>query len=348
MRTTAAVLALLCLAPRPSCAGALDEADRAALADAAQARAALARTATGSIQVNVYDGTRRLLAPGTATLVRVTRPFASPRQAVSAVVESPRILIDGLPLSDDGRDVYSVVVSPRGYRDAGVFPVRLSAGAAAIADVMALPKRASFDFSQASWTALRASRPQLWSLLAAGLPERDARARYEALLARRPATGAALFNLTTALSQVTLDGRDWLSYLKKLRWGDLNDYGISAWADARVAQAVSDGLRGGVLTHGGLEQVFHRGSTQSVKQIQFPVANVHFVVFGNVRAVVGGVDCVYVTAHIDGYRGIRHAAEVAKWMMTGKLTDPATVYRLRWTAARQAGAPAFDPPYAVR
>jgi len=303
---------------------------------------------TGAIDLDIYDGTRRLMAPGAETLVRLI-DVGTGKEVLSRFVSGPVVLIKGLPYRDNFEDDYSIVVSPKGYKQGGVFPVKLLPGKAVKADVMVLPQNGRFDFSQAAWPALQKSDSELVALLSSGLPEAATRQRYETLMADRPDALAALLNITTALSQIRLGGQDWLSYLKELDWsGGMEPYGFGAWADAAVAARISRAVKAGQLSSEPLRGFFHPGSTLSVKQQQLPSANVHFIVFGNRRRAINGIECVYISVHIDAYRGVLHAGEVAKWFMKHELTDPKTIYQLRWNAAQEMGLPEFDPRYTIR
>jgi len=317
-------------------------------AGAAYQRLQAPEARTGDIALNIYDGTRRLMAPGIETLIRLI-DAGTGKEVLSRFVSGPIVLIKGLPYHDNFKDAYSIVVSLKGYKQGGIFPVKLSSGKTVKADVMVLPKNGKFDFSQASWPALQESDPELIALLSAGLPQPAARQRYETLMAQRPNDLAALLNITTALSQIRLDGQDWLSYLKELDWDHgMEPYGFGAWADAAVAQRIAGAVKAGQLSSESLKGFFHPGSTLSVKQHQLPNANVHFIVFGNQRRVIDGVKCVFISVHIDAYRGVLHAGEVAKWYLKHELTDPKTIYQLRWNAAQEAGLPDFDPHYTIR
>jgi len=317
-------------------------------ASAAYQRLQAPEAKTDAIELDIYDGTRRLMAPGAETLVRLI-DTGTGKEVFSRFVNNPVVLIKGLPYHDNFQDNYSIVVSPKGYKQGGVFPVKLLQGKTVKADVMVLPQKGRFDFSQASWPALQESDPEFIALLAAGLDQPAARQRYETLMAERPDVLAALLNITTALSQIRLGGQDWLSYLKQLDWsGSMEPYGFGAWADASVTAQITRAVKAGQLSSESLKGFFHPGSTLSVKQQQLPVANVHFIVFGNQRRVINGIKCVYISVHIDAYRGVPHAGEVAKWFIKHELTDPKTIYQLRWNAAQEMGLPEFDPHYTIR
>ena len=82
----------------------------------------------------------------------------------------------------------------------------------------------------------------------------------------------------------------------------------------------------------------HKGATRSYKQIEFGEANVQLTFHENDRLLIDGVSCVKIEPDIDYYRdpGAHLLLEVAVNAF-GSLTDPQTVYVLRWIAGRHAG-----------
>jgi hypothetical protein len=61
------------------------------------------------------------------------------------------------------------------------------------------------------------------------------------------------------------------------------------------------------------------------------------------------VDCIVVEPDIDYFKdpGAHGLLEVMPNKFTGGLTNPETVYALRWMAGRRAGIPEFNPPYTI-
>jgi hypothetical protein len=92
--------------------------------------------------------------------------------------------------------------------------------------------------------------------------------------------------------------------------------------------------------------MFHKGATSSFKQVQFGEANVQITFHENDSAPK---DCVSVEPDMDYFQDIgAHAIiEVLHNNLTGKTSDPKTIYALRWIAGMQAGVPEFNPPYTV-
>lgn len=94
---------------------------------------------------------------------------------------------------------------------------------------------------------------------------------------------------------------------------------------------------------------FHPGATSSYKQVEFGEANVQLTFHEDDTATIDGRKCVCVEPDIDYYKDLAaHALlEVLSNRLTGGLTDPRTVYVLRWIAGRHAGVPPFNPIYTI-
>jgi len=95
--------------------------------------------------------------------------------------------------------------------------------------------------------------------------------------------------------------------------------------------------------------VFHKGATDSYKQIQFGEANLQLSFHQNDKKTIDGVECIMMEPDIDYYKDLlAHAVlEVALNGIGSSLTDPRQVYMLRWIAGRHAGVAPFQPPYTL-
>jgi hypothetical protein len=80
----------------------------------------MAAQATGSIRLNVVDGTRQAVSDGLEFLVRILD--GSKRQVASKFVKGPTSSIVGLPYHDNFDDWYTIIVHADGYQDTGIYP----------------------------------------------------------------------------------------------------------------------------------------------------------------------------------------------------------------------------------
>jgi hypothetical protein len=94
---------------------------------------------------------------------------------------------------------------------------------------------------------------------------------------------------------------------------------------------------------------FHPGATSSYKQTQFGEAIVRLTFHEGDVKTIGTTECSLVEPDISYLANpLGHALlEVLANTTTGGLSDPKTVYVLRWIAGRHAGIPEFDPPYTI-
>jgi hypothetical protein len=309
--------------------------------------------ASTALEVTVYDGTRALLTPDVdldVRLIRVRNGRAP--QSLPQSVRAPSIRFTGLDDYDDTLTTYSVLVSAAGYQGAGFYPLKLRAGQDVRLDLMLIPKAFRFDFGQASWDNLKQSQPSLYRLLRAEVIEESvARSRYESLLVpdRGPLL-AALLNITTAMGQIHLRDGTVLDSVKALEW-DNPEYPMKpdrfyGWAASRIIDEV--GAEDSWAPEPG-PGLFHSGATRSYKQTQFGEANVQLTFHEGHTRQIDGEECVLVEPDIDYYKdlGAHAVLEVLDSLITGRLTDPATVYILRWIAGREADTPSFEPPFTI-
>ena len=120
-----------------------------------------------------------------------------------------------------------------------------------------------------------------------------------------------------------------------------------AWADPSLVNQVAQAAEQGKFAPSVGTALFHPGATRSWKEVQFGEASVKFTFHEMDTMSIDGKACVKVEVGVDYFKDAQaHALlEVIVNTLTGSLTDPRDVYRLRWTAARRAGVPDFDPPY---
>jgi hypothetical protein len=302
---------------------------------------------TSSLQVNIYDGTRQLIAAGVDVLFTI---IDGNQRQVFRQFEPSRTNFK-VPFYDNFGDNYTVVAFTKDYDQAGFSPVKCSPATPQSLDLMLLKKDADFNFASAGWDALAASRPPLSALLAHGARDAAAaRDRYTQLMEERPAVLACLFNITTAMAAIHLPVGTPLDYFKELIWDDtMAQDRFYGWADPALYDQVKlAAAQGGFSRELGFG-VFHTGATDSYKQIQFGEANVQLTFHANDTKEIDGVQCIRMEPDIDYYKdlGAHALLEVIVNGISGSLTDPRQVYVLRWIAGRHAGVAEFNPPYMI-
>jgi hypothetical protein len=293
----------------------------------------------------------QLLAPANDILYRVID--GSQKKIFEQCQKSSSLLLKGLPFYNNFGDNYTVIASADGYWQAGFTPVKLSPTVDVKIDLMLLPKNPRFDFSMASWDAIKVNMP----FLASGADDDTGRARYEDMMQKDPRTLAALLNISIMLRQVRLSAGTPLTYLKQLIWKDMPEGNIFlpyqdrfyAYADKTLVSQIQLAAQRGEFAPVLDPLTFHIGATSSYKQIQFGEANVQLTFHENDTRTIDGTECVVVETDIDYYKDLAaHAlVHVMANALSGSLTDPKDVYRLRWIAGRRAGVPEFNPPYTI-
>lgn len=303
---------------------------------------------TADMMISVFDGTRHPIRDGLQILYRVVD--GNQKQVLSKYESKSFVYIPNLHFFDNFGDDYSIIVSAPNFFQAGFFPVKISPKLLATADLMLIPKNSELDFSEASWSNLEVSRPKVFSLLSAGVASNFAQARYEELRNTRPASLASFFNLTTAMEQISLPVGTPLDYMKQLKWDDSYQQDrFFCYADKNLLNQVKLAAQEGTFVPEIGPGFFHPGATSSYKQVQFGEANVQLTFHEGDVTTIGGVECVCLEPDIDYYKDLAaHALlEVLQNKLTGGLTDPKTVYVLRWIAGRHAGVAPFEPPYRI-
>jgi hypothetical protein len=303
---------------------------------------------TCSLKVSLFDGSRQALNASIEPLITIRD--GNQKQVFRDFVKQSSCVFSDLPFSNNFGDNYTVVAWASGFEQAGFTPVPVSPTQPGHVDIMLLKQSAGFNFNHARWTVLDTSAPTAKGLLSAGVAEEAAQKRYDELRENREPVLACFFNLTTAMDQIHLPDRTPMAYLKELIWDDtMAQDRFFAWADPGLVEQVRRAAQQGLFAPEPGTAVFHTGATCSFKQIQFGEANVQLTFHENDRKDIDGVSCIKVEPDIDYYKdlGAHAVLEVIHNKLSGSLTDPRQVYVLRWIAGRQAGIPAFEPPYTI-
>ena len=310
------------------------------------------------IMVNIFDGTRQPITIGPSMQNVLIRVIDGQQNEVSAEFHSAASVSFDVPCFDGPGDNYAVIAFAENYLQAGFTPVPVSSSAVQMADLMLLPKQGTFNFADASWAALRQTHADVLSILSHGAAnDQAAEARYEGLMEEKTPSLACLWNLMTAMAGIHLPQGTPVNYLKEIIWQDMPGDELFApaqdrfyaWADKNLVDQVKTAAQQGEFAPEINPSFFHKGATTSYKQIQFGEANVQLTFHENNTRKIDGVDCVAVEPDIDYYKdlGAHALLEVLPNFLSGGLTDPKSVYVLRWIAGRHAGVPDFNPPYTI-
>jgi len=119
------------------------------------------------------------------------------------------------------------------------------------------------------------------------------------------------------------------------------------WADAAIVEQLNGAVDDGAFAPAPV--VLHPGATASYKQLQFGEANLQITLHQNDTQTLSGVECVKVELDIDYFRDpLAHLLLEVAVNALGNITDPRSVYALRWIAGQRAGLPEFDPLYTIQ
>lgn len=309
---------------------------------------------TGSVVLNVFDGQRRLVAPGTKLLVRIID--GNQKFIVDRYYDGPSIRFDGLPFYNNFGDNYTIIVWTSGYKQAGFTPVKISnkPEETPVLDLMLMPSEYTVDFSDATFDALKLTNSPIYFLLLSGDSEAIAKARWDGLMKNDPLTAVCILNIATALSDSKLaSGSPMLPFVRQLVFDPKSKDKPSksrffGFADKRLVEELAGEVKRGTWHADPGSFVFHPGSTSSFREKRFGEANMQVTFYEYDTKVIDGVVCVKVEVDIDYYRDpAAHAIlEVLPHLITGGASDPITVYQLRWIAGRRSGND-FAPPYRI-
>jgi len=318
---------------------------------------------TTSLLVNLFDGTRHPFHADVNVLVQVFRPQPN-KPPLVANAKGNSFRFDDLPFNDSPDDDLRVTIFAKHHYEAGFFPVTMPKNDTRELDLMLVPKPYQFVFNRSAWDQLSNNRQELFEVLGGGTADdAAAKARYERLMKQDPASLAALLNISTAISDISLprdSGTTALSYFKNLIW---NSNGGPDWDPASPEAPKQDRFYAyatlelrdrivaapkGDFSKEPLPGLPHPGATLSYKQNQFGEANVQFTFHEKALSPPG---LVKVECDIDYFADpVSHAIlEVIPNHFTHGKTTPLMAYALRWMAAKaQDGLPEFDPLYIIQ
>ena len=297
------------------------------------------------ILLSVYDGGRAPISGSVEMLVRVRD--GQQKEWISRSVKGP-VVVCQVPFSNNFKDRYTVLVSADNHRDAGFFPVNVTPALDQSVSLMLLRKAADFKF--ADWEVLTRDHPKISSFLSCGLDQSEAEANYQNLRTQKPASLAALLNLTAAMSAIQLPENTPLEYFKQILWDEsMAQDRFFAYVDRRLLDQVRTAAAQGLFAPEPSPGLFHPDATCSFKQIQFGEANFQLTFHEGNRKTIGKTECIKVEPDMDYYKDIgAHAIlEVIPNSLLHRLSDPKIIYVLRWIAGKHAGIPEFNPGYTL-
>ncbi|MBS1808671.1 MAG: hypothetical protein JST84_10810 [Acidobacteria bacterium] len=302
------------------------------------------------IKLSLFSSTRQSISPDFKSLVTVSNGL---HQLVHREFHTGQPPVFEVDFFDNFGDDYTVLVAAKKHHDAGFFPVKVALGLTQQVDLMLLPKKNRYNFSEATWEKLKLADPALVQIFVRGAAsETEARGFYEELLDgtdRQQDAIATLHNITTALHAVELPVGKPLDYFKQLIWEGQPPQRdrFFAFADEMLVEQIKQARAHGTWVNA--PAVTHPGATSAFKQVQFGEANVELAFHEQDRRDIDGVSCVKIEADIDYFKDpLAHfLLELIPNAITHNQTDPKIVYLLRWIAGRHAGVPEFNPPYTL-
>jgi len=299
------------------------------------------------LRVRIFDGTRQRFPTNTPLLITV---IDGQGKVIYDRKEEPSDATFPVPFYDNLFDNYSVVAFRDGYEQAGFMPVHCTPTTPQTVDIMLLPKNGTYNFASARWANVQAGDPRIAALLTSGADAATAERRYGDLMEQRPAALACFWNLITAMSGISLPQGTPLDYFREMIWDEtLAQDRFFAYADPALYEEVKLAAIQKEFEREPGFAIFHKGATDSYKQIQFGEANVQLTFHANDTKLINGVQCIKMEPDIDYYKDLlaHGILEVAVNGLTHTLSNPRQAYVLRWIAGRHAGVPAFNPPYTI-
>jgi len=280
--------------------------------------------ASAQLMVSALDGERKPFVASKQLLI--TLRDARDRERFRDFRPGPSVPFS-IALRDDGSDTLRVIVHADGCEQAGIAPVALRANTWASADLMLIRKGAQPNFRDAQWLRLPGDLQSFFH-------DRDAYDR--AVDGSRPAL-ATILNSLAATRQTGL-----LPYVARLDWSRVRPDRFWMWVEREFVLRIERG------PFAPSPVGDHAGATRTFKQTDFAVANLHFSLHEN-DAPPAGTNWVAVEVDMDAFddKLVHFFGEVLPHKISGGVTDPRQIYRLRWMAGRQARLPDFAPLYVL-
>ena len=140
-----------------------------------------------------------------------------------------------------------------------------------------------------------------------------------------------------------------MTYVKGLIWDDtMQSDRCYAYADREMINQISLAAGQGLFAPQAEAAFFHVGATRSFRETGLGEAPLQLTFYEEDGVLFDGIECVRVEATMTYYRDLgAHVLLEALPNSASGVTDPRTVYALRWMAGRRAGVQEFNPPYKI-
>jgi len=305
---------------------------------------------TASLTVRIFDGRRGLINDASDVFVRIFD--GNQQQHFAGTLMNP-LREFKVPFFDNAGDNYAVLASKPGYVGAGFHGIKVSRTHTEPIDLMLIPIRHRFNFTNAGFAKLRTSHRNYCDILAGVTP--DAGDRWDLLVAEgspnAPIAADAL-NILTAMRDIDLAVGTPLDYLKGIRWD--SDFGLRedrffVWVDPDLVNEVVRAAEQGKFDQEFNPGFFHPGATRSYKENQLAEANVQLTFHESTKCPAAGFEtCIMMEPDIDYFPDVLSHGILEVIPGFFSKTDPRAVYVMRWIASRRvAGVQEFNPPYTI-
>lgn len=302
------------------------------------------------IRILLFEGSRKLIPADTKVLVSLRPQFKiEPMRSRWEVGNNFNYDVE---VPDDGTG-YAVLVSAKGYEDAGIAPLKLKKKEQKV-HLMLVKKDARYQFAQAHWDSLPKKSSLRRFLRASETDDERAGARYRLLLETQPDAFATLHNVAAALAAIRLPCGNGLrtafSYLHAIDWEDVRRDRFFGFASEVLLKDLRAAAGKGSFEEEPLAGIFHPGATVSYKQTTFAEANLQISFHGTHRLPGHADPLTRVELDMDYYRdGFAHALleVIPNTLSFGqRKTDPRQIYVMRWMAGKMEGQE-FEPLYTI-
>ncbi|MCW5965894.1 MAG: hypothetical protein KIT83_17785 [Bryobacterales bacterium] len=306
----------------------------------------------GDVLVHVFDGARSPFpAAQRSVLYHLRDPFGTFAHRTFSKESSLRFA--GVAARSGARSTYSVIVSARGYRQAGWFPIHVKRDATEEFHLMLLPTRGQLNFNRSTWSALGSSDPALRDLLTRTASRASAaRNLYGELLESRPTALGCFLNVWEILRGLPFSSGNPGTYMHaalSFEKSDLQPDRCFLWCRKDFIDEVKQAAVQGIFMEVGAAGLFHPGASLGFKEKRFGQANLQICFHERDTRSEGGVVYVKTEFDVDYFRDpLSHfLLEVAVNSITGSVTDPRQVYCLRWMTSKRTAGEVFDPLFTV-
>lgn len=278
---------------------------------------------TGSIMVNVFDGSRQPWHGPDVNLV-LSDPFTggSNKKIAEAVVKKgmSSLLLSGV-LADAGQR-YILSADASKHRSHHIFPVKPKANVNVAINIMLVPDDPKPDFSTFSYDELKLRSPQFHQALSANISEASFRALAQTDAKFGAIRMATLLNIEAKLRATPLKQGLAVDFTRVVN--SLDDLERDR-LKVRVADTMPTNVRGlkaFVELNEDLNELNHKGFPVSFKEkVAFCSLQLSFAKKSEGGLLAADVD-------IDQLTDIGHFGEVIKNKITKMKTDPFTIYVL--------------------